>query len=89
MVKHLNQFLESLKSNLPPICADKDLIEHLPNIFRNTSNISRMRSRGQIPSYFLIEPHVHYLRDDVINWFRDKYQIKDDLKETEILCSHK
>ena len=97
MVEHLNQFLESLKSKLPPICADKDLIEHLPNIFRNASNICRMRARGQTPPYFLIDPHVHYLRDDVIHWIRGRYQYTDgfipvDLKNVsspEDVCSTK
>lgn len=71
---NLNQFLEAIKAGLPEICADKDLVEHLPDIFRNPCNLTRMRARGQTPPYFHVPPHVHYLRDDVICWLRERYQ---------------
>lgn len=74
---HLNQFLEALKAELPEICADKDLVEHLPNIFKNPGTLTRMRQRGQVPSYFSISPNVYYLRDDVICWLRERYQNKE------------
>jgi Protein of unknown function (DUF551) len=74
MVINLNQFLETLRSELPQICADRDLITYLPDIFRNSSNLSRMRARGQTPPYFSIQPHIYYLRDDVLSWLRERYQ---------------
>lgn len=74
MVIHLNQFLENLKVKLPEVCSDRDLVEHLPDIFKNQCSLSRMRTRGQTPPYFLVPPHVHYLREDIICWLRDRYQ---------------
>jgi hypothetical protein len=76
-MSYLNQFLEVLKAELPAICADKDLVEHLPNIFKSLSTVHRMRYRGQVPAYFSIEPNIYYLRDDVICWLRERYQSKE------------
>lgn len=77
MVLYLNQFLEFLKSELPVICSDKDLVEHLPNIFKNPCALTRMRSRKQAPPHFSIHPHIYYLRDDVISWLRERYQSEE------------
>jgi len=71
---HLNQFLEVLKEELPEICADKNLVEHLPNIFKNPCTLHRMRARGQAPAHFSIEPNIYYLRDDVVSWLRSRYK---------------
>jgi len=71
---HLDQFLDALKTRLPAICTDKDLVEHLPNIFKNPATATRMRARGQTPAYFSIAPNIYYLREDVIAWLRGRYQ---------------
>lgn len=73
----LDKFLDVLNTELPPICADKDLVKHLPNIFKNTGTLTRMRARGETPSHFYIAPNIYYLRDDVISWLRDRYQTKE------------
>jgi len=75
---HLNQFLEVLKEELPEICSDKNLVEHLPDIFKNPGTLHRMRARGQAPAHFSIEPNIYYLRDDVVCWLRSRYQSKVD-----------
>ena len=63
---HLDKFLDILKIELPDICSDKDLVEHLPDIFKNPCTLTRMRSRGQTPAYFSIDPNIYYLKEDVI-----------------------
>ena len=74
MVLHLNHFLEILQTELPEICADKDLVEHLPNIFKSLPTIHRMRQRGQVPAYFSISPNYYYLKNDVLAWLRERYK---------------
>lgn len=71
---YLERFLESLKEELPEICTDKILVERLPDIFKSLTYIHRMRIRRQIPPFFCIAPNYFYLRSDVINWLRDRYQ---------------
>jgi|GEM_PF-1837148 len=85
MTSHIEQFLKVLETELPPICADKDLIEVLPDIFRNVSNLTRMRARGQTPPYFHVQPHIHYLRNDVIDWLKNSYSITKSVKLEEYL----
>jgi hypothetical protein len=36
-----------------------------------------MRARGQSPAFFHVQPHIHYLREDVICWLRERYQSKE------------
>ncbi len=74
MITHLNNFLEAIEAKLPEVCSDKHLIEHLPDIFKSSCNLCRMRARGQTPPYFHVSPHIHYLRGDVICWLRSRYQ---------------
>ena len=71
---HLAYFLETLKTELPEVCADKDLIDRLPNIFKSLSSIHRMRARGQVPPHFIIDPYIYYLKEDVLAWLRSRYQ---------------
>lgn len=71
---NLNQFLNALRNVLPEICADKDLVLHMPNIFKSLPTIHRRRLKGQIPPYFFIDPYYYYLREDVMSWLRSKYQ---------------
>ena len=78
---YLNQFLDSLKSTLPEICSDKDLVLHVPNIFRSLSTIHRMRNRGQIPPYFSVGNYFYYLRDDVISWLKSCYQSNSEIEQ--------
>lgn len=73
---HLNQFLEVLETKLPEVCADKNLVDNLPFIFKNPGTLHRMRARGQSPTYFFIDPNFYYLRKDVLDWLRSRYQIK-------------
>lgn len=77
---HLDEFLEELKVSLPEVCADKNLVERLPNIFKNPGTLHRMRARGQAPAHFFIYPNVYYLRDDVLDWIRTRYieQVHDN-----------
>ncbi len=89
MAIRLNQFLEDLRDALPSICMDKDLIECVPDIFRNPSNLSRMRARKQAPKHFLVIPHYYYLRDDVIDWLKEKYQSNESLQKEGALCTLK
>lgn len=76
---YLNHFLDTLQSELPTICSDKDLVKHLPNIFKNPGTLHRMRARGQAPAFFAIEPNIYYLREDVVCWLRERYQGKEIL----------
>lgn len=86
---YLDQFLETLKTELPEICTDRDLIEHLPDIFKNHCALTRMRSRGQTPPYFSIAPNIYYLKDDILAWLRSRYQSNEQLKREKELCSQK
>lgn len=72
-MKNLDLFIDSLKSKLPEICTDKDLVKCLPDIFRNQCNLTRMRARKQTPPYIHVPPHFHYLKNDVLCWLREKY----------------
>ena len=63
---HLDKFLDILKIELPDICSNKDLVEHLQNILKKPCTLTRMRSRGQTPAYFSIDPNIYYLKEDVI-----------------------
>jgi hypothetical protein len=83
---HLDQFLEGLQTSLPEVCRDTDLVKHLPDIFRNPCNITRMRARKQAPKHFYIEPHYYYLKADVIDWFKEKYQGSEQLEREGELC---
>jgi len=76
-MSHLEKFLEVLNAELPDICADKDLVEHLPNIFKSLSTVHRMRYRGQVPPHFSIEPNIYYLREDVVDWLRSQYKVDE------------
>jgi hypothetical protein len=71
---YLDRFLGCLEKELPEICTDKILVERLPDIFRSLSSIHRMRTRRQTPAYFFIEPNYFYLKSDVLNWLRERYQ---------------
>jgi len=88
MSHHLDQFLEDLKTELPDICADKDLVDALPHIFKNPCTLTRMRARGQTPAYFSIDPNIYYLRADVLTWLRSRYQSSEELRKGE-LCTLK
>ena len=74
---NFESFLLNLSDNLPDICADKDLIKSLPQIFKSHCTISRMRERGMTPAYFYIKPQYYYLKDDVISWFKSRYNIQN------------
>jgi len=88
-VSHLNQFLTVLEVELPEICSDRDLVEHLPNIFKSLSTVHRMRYRGQTPPYFSIEPNIYYLKGDVIAWLKSRYNSKNEsvIDENQITCA--
>lgn len=77
-MSHLDQFLSALSAELPDVCSDKDLINQLPNIFKNHCTLTRMRSRGQTPAYFFIGPNFYYLKEEVISWMRSKYKSKNE-----------
>lgn len=79
---HLNKFLDVLKNELPEICADKDLVEYLPNFFKNPTAITRLRSQGRCPPYFHVPPHIVYLRDDILGWLREIYKQAAPVKPT-------
>lgn len=87
-MSHIENFLEALDAELPDICADKDLVEHLPNIFKSLSTVHRMRYRGQVPPYFSIEPNIYYLREDVICWLRSRYQGNEESLSQEKECTN-
>lgn len=86
-MSHLDQFLSSLSAGLPDICSDKDLVNHLPNIFKNHCTLTRMRSRGQTPAYFSISPNIYYLKEDVISWLRSRYNKENESIVEENLLS--
>jgi hypothetical protein len=71
---YLERFLDSLKTVLPEICTDKDLVSHVPNIFKSLPTVHRMRQRKQVPAHFSVEPNFYYLRDDVICWLQECYK---------------
>ena len=73
-MSNLNKFLTTLERDLPKVCADKDLVDSLPTVFKNSPTLTRMRARGETPPYFFIKPNFHYLREDVINWLKSRYQ---------------
>lgn len=73
-MSHLQDFLESIKTNLPEISTEKDLVLHIPCIFRSLATVHRMRKRKQVPSHLFIEPNFYYLKGDVIDWLRAWYQ---------------
>jgi hypothetical protein len=77
---HLDRFLDSLKTVLPEMCTDRDLVLHVPNIFKSLPTIHRMRLRGQVPPHFYVEPNYYYLRDEVVCWIHSKYQHKEDFQ---------
>jgi hypothetical protein len=71
----LDEFLESLKQKLPEIVSDKDLVSIAPDIFKSPSTLSRLRASKSAPAhFFLSKSHVRYLRDDILNWMRHRYQ---------------
>jgi hypothetical protein len=74
---HLDRFLDGLKTALPEVCTDADLIAHLPNFFKSPATLNRLRSQGQCPPFFSVHPHIYYLRSDVLQWLKDKYQVKE------------
>lgn len=78
---NLDNFLNTLKTELPPICTSKDLIRHVPVIFKNEASLTRMRAQGISPPYFRVPPHIHFLRDDVIAWLKGQYQCHKMPKE--------
>ena len=86
----LEQFLSELEELLPEICTDKDLIDLLPDIFKNPSALHRMRARGQTPEYFFIAPYFYYLRGNIISWLRSRHQCNDtthpQVNEEAIAC---
>jgi hypothetical protein len=86
-MSHLDQFLSTLSTELPNVCSDKDLVNRLPNIFKNHCTLTRMRSRGQTPAYFSIEPNIYYLKEDVISWLRSRYNTKTESLADEIQMS--
>lgn len=71
---HINKFLDVLESKLPEICSDRDLVLHLPNFFKSACTITRLRSQGRCPPHFYVQPHIYYLRDDVLCWLREQYK---------------
>ena len=73
----LDQFLSELETDMPEICTDKDLIDLLPDIFKNPGCLHRMRARGQSPEHFFIAPNFYYLRGNVISWLRSRHQCGD------------
>ncbi len=73
-MSNIEKYLNSLQKKLPEICSDRDLVNNLPEIFKNPGTLTRMRARGQTPSYFSIDPNIYYLRDDVINWLRERHK---------------
>lgn len=85
-MSHLDDFLELLQASLPEICRDADLVKCLPAIFKNPCNLTRMRYRKQAPKYFYIYPQYYYLKSDVIDWFKEKYQGNQQSERQEELC---
>jgi len=71
---HINKFLDILKSKLPEICTDKDLVLQLPSFFKSPCTITRLRSQGRCPPHFYVKPHIYYLKDDVIAWLKEQYK---------------
>ena len=69
----LNKFLEKVAKALPEICADLDLVEIVPTIFRSPANMSRLRLQNQSPRYFSIRKRFFYLREDVVEWLKNQY----------------
>jgi len=74
---NLDLFLDNLRERLPEICTDKDLVAHVPNIFRSLPTIHRRRKKMLVPTFFFIDPFFYYLREDVISWIRSKYEGKE------------
>lgn len=77
-MSYLDQFLSTLSEELPDVCSDKHLVNHLPDIFKNPCTLTRMRSRDQTPPYFFIAPNFYYLKEDVIHWLRSRYNAKGE-----------
>jgi hypothetical protein len=76
---NLKRFLDGLKTALPEVCTDADLIAHLPNFFKSPATMNRLRNQGKSPKFFSVFPHIYYLRDDVLDWLIDKYHGENEV----------
>ena len=76
---NMETFLGDLRNKLPEVCADRDLVQQLPSIFRSHCTLTRLRAQGKAPPHFTVTPNVYYLRDDVLSWLRSVYTTKNEI----------
>jgi tRNA(His) 5'-end guanylyltransferase len=75
MTTSLDQFLKTLESTLPEILSDKDLVSSIPQIFKSASSLSRLRTSKESPPHFYISSAcIRYLKKDILDWLRSRYQ---------------
>ena len=84
---NLKKYIKNLLEKLPDVCADRDLMEHVPNIFKSLSTIHRMRRRNEIPNHFQVGKFFFYYKEDVTDWIISKYMRRD--VETKSSASNK
>ncbi len=78
---NIEKFLEELKTKLPDVCADRDLVQQLPTLFKSHCTLTRLRAQGKAPPHFTIPPNVYYLRADVIAWLETHYIHQETIQE--------
>ena len=75
MTTSLDQYLETIESKLPTLSCDRDLVSIAPEIFKSPSSLSRLRSNREGPPHFNINStRIIYLKKEVLDWLRSRYQ---------------